>query len=91
MADIAAQIGYKCRPARYGGKPAVTAENTLDRKFEVGAPDTVWVTDITYIKTLEGWLFRKRRLRPIDFSVAVSGFGGGSWGDELVGESRMSS
>lgn len=35
----------------------MTAENTLDRQFEVTAPDTVWVTDITYIKTLEGWLY----------------------------------
>ena len=57
LAGIAAQIGYKRRPGRYGGKPAVTAENTLDRQFEVAAPDTVWVTDITYIKTLEGWLY----------------------------------
>ena len=34
---------------------------------------------------------RKPRLRPIDFSVAFSGFGGATWGDELVGESRTSS
>ena len=57
LAGIAAQIGYKRRPGRYGGKPAVTAENILDRQFEVDAPDTVWVTDITYIKTREGWLY----------------------------------
>jgi putative transposase len=57
VAGIAARIGYKRRPSRYGGKPAVTAENTLDRQFEVSAPDTVWVTDITNIKTLEGWLY----------------------------------
>ena len=57
LAGIAAQIGYKRRPGRYGSKPAVTAENTLDRQFDVAAPDTVWVTDITYIKTLEGWLY----------------------------------
>ena len=50
LAGIAAQIGYKRRPGRYGGKPAVVADNTLDRQFEVDAPDTVWVTDITYIK-----------------------------------------
>jgi putative transposase len=57
LAGIAAQIGYKRRPGRYGGKPAATAENTLDRQFDVASPDTVWVTDITYIKTLEGWLY----------------------------------
>lgn len=35
LAGIAAQIGYKRRPGRYGGKPAVVADNTLDRRFEV--------------------------------------------------------
>jgi putative transposase len=57
LAGIAARIGYKRRPGRYGGKPAVVASNTLDRQFEVAAPDRVWVTDITYIKTHEGWLY----------------------------------
>lgn len=57
VAGIAAQIGYGRRPGRYGGRPAVVADNTLDRQFEVDAPDTVWVTDITYIKTHEGWLY----------------------------------
>lgn len=32
-AGIAAQIGYKRRPGRYGGKSAVVADNTLDRQF----------------------------------------------------------
>jgi putative transposase len=57
IAGILAQVGYKRRPGRYGGKPAVVASNTLDRQFEVDAPDKVWVTDITYIKTHEGWLY----------------------------------
>ena len=57
IAGIAAQIGYKRRPGRYGGKSAVVADNTLDRQFEVDTPDKVWVTDITYIKTHEGWLY----------------------------------
>ena len=39
LASIAAQIGYKRRPGHYGGKPAVVADNTLDRQFEVAAPD----------------------------------------------------
>jgi putative transposase len=33
------------------------AENVLDRKFEVDAPDVAWVTDITYVWTDEGWLY----------------------------------
>jgi len=57
LASIAAQIGYKRRPGRYGGKPAVVADNTLDRQFEVDAPDRIWVTDITYIRTHEGWSY----------------------------------
>lgn len=57
LAGITAQIGYKRRPGRYCGKPAAVASNTLARQFEVDAPDKVWVTDITYIKTHEGWLY----------------------------------
>jgi putative transposase len=57
LAGILAQIGYKRRPGRYGGKPAVVASNTLDQQFEVDAPDKVWVTDITYMKTHDGWLY----------------------------------
>ena len=33
------------------------APNLLDRQFTVDAPDAVWVTDITYIWTQEGWLY----------------------------------
>jgi putative transposase len=33
------------------------ADNILDRKFEVAAPDVAWVTDITYVWTDEGWLY----------------------------------
>jgi putative transposase len=57
LAGISAQIRYKRRPGRYGGKPAVVADNTLDRQFEVDAPDKVWVTDITYIRMHEGWSY----------------------------------
>ena len=33
------------------------APNLLDRQFDVAEPDKVWVGDITYIATDEGWLF----------------------------------
>jgi transposase InsO family protein len=33
------------------------APNTLARAFAVNAPNEVWVTDITYIPTGEGWLY----------------------------------
>jgi len=32
------------------------APNVLDREFNVSAPNKAWVTDATYIWTLEGWL-----------------------------------
>ncbi len=31
--------------------------NTLDRQFNPDKPNTTWVTDITYIKTGESWLY----------------------------------
>ncbi|MCB5410809.1 hypothetical protein H0485_12470, partial [Pseudogemmobacter sp. CC-YST710] len=43
--DAVAQIterGYKRRPGSYGGKPSVVVGNTLDRQFDVEAPDWVW-------------------------------------------------
>jgi len=33
------------------------APNVLDRNFNVAAPNQVWVGDLTYIPTAEGWLF----------------------------------
>ena len=57
LAGIKAQIGYKRRPGKYGSKPSIAVDNTLDRQFNVAAPDTVWVTDITYIKTYEGFAY----------------------------------
>jgi transposase InsO family protein len=33
------------------------AANLLDQKFDVKAPDRVRTTDITYIRTLTGWLY----------------------------------
>jgi putative transposase len=57
LAGIKAQIGYKRRPGSYGGKPAVAVDNTLAREFDVEAPDRAWVTDITYIRTLEGFAY----------------------------------
>ena len=33
------------------------APNLLDRRFTVSAPDTAWMGDLTYLWTLEGWLY----------------------------------
>ncbi len=57
LAGIKAQIGSKRRSGAYGGKPSIAFDNTLDRQFDVTAPDSAWVTDITYIRTNEGFAY----------------------------------
>ncbi len=48
--------GYRTR--RWSvGKPAVLIPNLLQRQFTVTRPNKAWVTDITYIRTWEGWLY----------------------------------
>lgn len=54
---LRAQVGYKRRLGKYGTKPAIVATNQLKQDFTVDVPDSVWVTDITYIRTHEGWLY----------------------------------
>ena len=57
LAGIRAEIGYRRRPGSYGGRPTVIVDNTLDRQFDVEAPDRAWVTDITYIRTQESFAY----------------------------------
>lgn len=54
---LRAQVGYHRRPRHHGGRPAVVAPNHLNQQFDVAEPNQVWVTDITYIRTQEGWLY----------------------------------
>jgi putative transposase len=54
---LRAQVGYGRRPGLYGGRPATVAPNRVQQQFDVTAPNRVWVTDITYIRTHEGWLY----------------------------------
>ena len=53
---LRAQVGYGSKP-RYRGGPVGVVGNVLNRAFTPAAPNRVWVTDITYIRTYEGWLF----------------------------------
>jgi transposase InsO family protein len=46
---------YRCTTKAAESRPA--APNVLNRNFEVATRDTVWVSDITYIATSEGWLY----------------------------------
>jgi putative transposase len=48
--------GYRTR-RESGGKPAILIPNVLKRQFTVTKPNRVWVTDITYIRTWQGWLY----------------------------------
>jgi putative transposase len=54
---IKARRGYKVPRGYYGGTPDHVADNLLNREFNVTEPNQWWVTDITYIKTHEGFLF----------------------------------
>ena len=54
---LKAQVGYKKHRYIKGGKPAVVAPNHIQRQFDVKTPNNTWVTDITYIRTYEGWLY----------------------------------
>jgi len=60
---IRKKLGLRCKQAK---KYTVTtdsrhtfpvADNLLDQQFGAAAPNNVWVSDITYIPTDEGWLY----------------------------------
>ncbi|CCK17294.1 Putative IS3-like transposase [Cronobacter universalis NCTC 9529] len=55
-AGIKAQVGYRGPRARKG-EASIVAPNRLQRQFNPDSPDVSWVTDITYIRTHEGWLY----------------------------------
>ena len=57
LEGLAAQRGYGRRPRHHSGTPASVAPNRLQQNFSVAAPNRTWVTDITYIRTHEGWLY----------------------------------
>jgi transposase InsO family protein len=59
MARLGLQVRY---PKRFkvttdGNHGEAISPNLLDRQFDAVAPDQVWTADITYVWTLEGWLY----------------------------------
>jgi putative transposase len=54
---IAARRKRRFRRTTDSNHPHPIAPNHLDRKFAVTLPNTAWVTDVTYVWTLEGWLY----------------------------------
>jgi putative transposase len=54
--NLKALHGY--RSPRYArGHTSLLTPNTLQRGFTVQRPNKAWVTDITYVRTWEGWLY----------------------------------
>lgn len=56
-AGIRSQRGYKRHKGFRSGKQAHVASNKLARQFQAEKPNQSWVTDFTYIRTHEGWLY----------------------------------
>ncbi len=60
---LLAQAGLRCKTRRTckapktAGQAQTVAPNQLNREFTVQAPDKVYVGDITYLPTGEGWLY----------------------------------
>lgn len=54
--NLRALHGYRTRRWTVG-KPSVLIPNLLQRQFTVTKPNRAWVTDITYIRTWQGWLY----------------------------------
>ena len=60
---IRTRLGLRCKQKRKfkattnSSHALPLAPNLLDRQFTVAAPNRVWLTDITYITTDEGWLY----------------------------------
>ena len=60
---IRRKLGLRCRQKRKFKATTNSrhflpvAKNILDQKFEASAPNQIWLTDITYIPTGEGWLY----------------------------------
>ena len=60
---IRRKLGLRCRQKRKFKATTNSrhflpvAENLLNQKFEASAPNQIWMSDITYIPTGEGWVY----------------------------------
>ena len=55
--NIRGKYKRKIRITTKAAKNAIAAPNLLDQAFDVNLPNAVWVSDISYIWTEEGWLY----------------------------------
>ncbi len=56
LAGLKAQVGYRKLTSNAGSISNI-ADNRLKRDFNPIAPNKSWLTDITYIRTYEDWLY----------------------------------
>jgi putative transposase len=56
--DIRARQKRKFKATTDAGHDYSISPNLVGREFEVDVPNTVWVSDITHIWTMEGWLYQ---------------------------------
>ena len=60
---IRTRLGIRCKQKRkfkattYSNHNLPVAENLLNQRFQVAEPNQVWLSDITYVPTDEGWLY----------------------------------
>lgn len=55
---LAARLGRRRAPRTTDSRhDQPVAPNRLERNFQVASPDQVWLADITYVPTDEGWLY----------------------------------
>jgi putative transposase len=57
MEGLPAQVGYRRKPRFHGGLECAAVTKLLNRQFDVTAPDMVWASDFTFIRTHEGWVY----------------------------------
>jgi len=58
MAKLGLNANQKRKFRRVDAEPtSPVAANVLERRFDVKEPDRVWVSDITYIETVAGWVY----------------------------------
>lgn len=78
---LRAKTMTKWRATTQSAHPFPVAANQLNRQFAVAAPNQVWAGDLTYIWTIEGWLYLAVLLDL--YSRAVIGW---AMGSRLTGE-----
>lgn len=59
MRDLELQVRYpkRIKVTTDSRHNEVISPNRLDRQFQAAGPNQVWTTDITYVWTLQGWLY----------------------------------